>query len=954
MLKIRNIFSSPLLRSKQVRFITSFQYRHIGLKKRDEQWMKEVKGLVKEAFNLKNPNRLYPKLTLPEPKTERQALIDLKRSFHPDVRIFKQYLGQGYYGTVTPSVIVKNVLLNPKWYTPYTPYQAEIAQGRLESQYNFQELVKGLTGLEVSNASLLDEGSTGGEIISLCHRYHKGKRNRILIADGLHPQVEAVIKTRAEVMGLVVDKELNLDWKQYAGFIFSYPNTSGEIVIPEDIIQIAKQNDVLIASSCDLLALTHLKTPKEIGIDIAFGNAQRLGVPLWYGGPHPAFLASRYDLIRYLPGRIIGKSIDSIGDPCYRIGLQTREQHIKKDKATSNICTSQSLLTNVVSFYGIHHGKDGLRRMAHEIKAKTDWLRRELGGKYGNQMITQNYFDTITLANPMSSEIKEKGYQNGILLRTDGYIMTISLDQTVTNHDLFKLVNLFNGKSTDYDSIPTNWEERELEINNSYLRKDYGEILNDELWSKYIDETSLMRYIQKLSDMDYGLTHGMIPLGSCTMKLNASVQLEPLVWEKVMDVHPMTPRELVFGYHQMIEKLGNYLKEITGFDAVSFQTSSGAMGEFAGLLCIRKYHMENDPQWKRRVCLIPTSAHGTNFASAKLANFDIIKFDDKMSFDDFRALVEKHSERLGALMITFPGTNGVVQSEIEEICDLVHQNGGLVYLDGANMNALVGIVKPAEIGADVCHLNLHKTFCIPHGGGGPGMGPILCNQKLAPYLPTNAIQEVGFDDSKSIGSITSSQWSSAGILAIPFLYIELMGEDGLRKASEVAIYNANYIKEKLDGYYKINDVNKMGCVSHELIIDTSEFAKIGITDKDIAKRLIDYSFHPPTMSWPRPHVIMIEPTESESLEEIDRLVEALISIRGEIEEIKNGTMDIENNPLKNAPHSLKKIFEGEWTHPYSIQKAYYPVDSLKKYKFFPSKNRINDVKGDQEMLKKMT
>jgi len=943
------------------RFIT----RHVGINTNMMTEMLKVCNyptlteLIKDSVSidvkstkLKN---IPPKLTVEESSNKLKKLLSKNKKN-------TSLIGMGYHNTFTPDVIKRHVLENPKWYTAYTPYQAEISQGRLEAQYNYQTVIKELTGLEITNASLLDEASTSSEVLNMCYNYSKKKKKTFIVSDDLHPQILEVMKTKAKILNINLqlynfkEWELNFkldsdttDFEDICGIMFSYPNTYGDIYIPYTLINYFKDTDVTLCANTDIVALTKIIEPGAIGIDICFGTAQRLGIPMYYGGPHPAFLSTTQNYTRLLPGRIIGKSIDSLNKDCYRLGLQTREQHIRKDKATSNICTSQSLLASMVGFYCYYMGKEGLYSIFNDIHKKTqiiDYYLTNLGIKNKNQ----NYFDTLYYDNEQSSIMYSLLKKNDIILRKiDANRLCLSVDETITLDIIYKLLKLiydYHGVSLDYYDV--------IKKYNSFIAPNYNlfkryntHFLNCDKFSNSKTETELLRYIYQLTKKDYTLCEGMIPLGSCTMKLNASYQLNPLSWETTQNFHPYLPKEYVKGYHDLIHDIGTYLKDITGFNHVSFQSNSGAMGEYTGLLCIKKYHKLQNNKHKI-LCLIPKSAHGTNFASSQLAGFKPVSYDDNLNLNDFEDLVKKNADNLGCLMITYPGTNGVFQKDIKEICTIIHKYGGLVYLDGANMNAQVGLVKPEHVGADICHLNLHKTFCIPHGGGGPGLGPILCNDKLGNFLPTNIMQLPKNDT--SIGMITGSNWSSASLLTIPYLYISSMGGDGLKHASEIAVLNANYLKDRLKDYYTIIDVNENDRVAHEFIIDTTEFKNYNITDVDISKRLIDYSFHPPTMSWPRQNVLMFEPTESENKPELDRLVNALISIRKEIDEISISE-NYTNNSLKNAPHSLDLI--SDWKYDYSMDKAFFPCESLKQHKFWPTHGRINDIEGDKRLLTKV-
>lgn len=966
----RLLLNSSLRNIMQVRYLSNFANKHIGIRGSNLNKMletcnvKSLPELTKQSINInRQPSNILK--NIPEAMTEKEASAKLSHILSQN-KSHISLLGMGYHNNVTPKAISRHVLENPKWYTAYTPYQAEISQGRLEAQDNYQTVIKELTGLPITNASLLDEASTSAEVLNMCFNYqNKNKKKTFLVSSDLHPQILEVLRTKANILDVNLeiidfkkwDQNIDLmtydtlDYHDVFGIMFSYPNTYGEIYIPHNIINFFKENpEVSICANTDILSLVKIHEPNSLGIDICFGTSQRLGIPMYYGGPHPAFLASQKKYLRLIPGRIVGTSVDTLGKDCFRLGLQTREQHIRKQKATSNICTSQSLLANVVGFYCYYLGKEGLNEIASDIHNKTQLMDYYLG-EIGINNLNDNYFDTITFESPLCPNIYSKLRDNDIILRKITHEkLSISMDETITIENIHKIIHLIYelvGQNITFTEMQKTFNAIKIGCNSfhSYRRKNI-KFMECDKFKEGKTETELLRYIHQLLKKDYTLCEGMIPLGSCTMKLNASYQLEPLSNPQTQSFHPYLPKEYVEGYHQLFEEFGGYLKDITGFTHVSFQSNSGAMGEYSGLLCIRKYHEERG-HYNRKICLIPKSAHGTNFSSAQLAGFKVVSYDDQLNLSLLEEFVKKYSDNLGCLMITYPGTDGIFQKDIKEICGLIHKYGGLVYLDGANMNAQVGLSNPALSGADVCHLNLHKTFCIPHGGGGPGMGPILCNNKLGEYLPSNAIQNPEYNNSNTIGMITGSNWSSASLLTIPYLYILGMGSKGLKRASETAILNANYLKDKLKTHYTITDINEYGRVAHEFIIDTSEFREYKITELDIAKRLIDYSFHPPTMSWPRNNVLMFEPTESENLAELDRLVEALVSIRQEIDDIiKN--KNYENNILKNSPHSLDLMMG--WNHEYSMEKAYYPVPNLKKNKFWPTNTRINDIEGDKKLL----
>ena len=959
----------------------TFSRRHIGINKTNINHM--LKITKSNDLNKLISESTYIKIFKPIPVIKSYSEINSQNYLKQIMNKNKPntcLIGMGYNNSILPNPIKRHVLENPQWYTAYTPYQAEISQGRLESQYNFQEIIKDLTGLPISNASLLDEASSAAEALNVCYNYYKNKKNIFICSNSIHPQVLNVIKTKAEILNVdlrIIDintyKIPESDINNIFGFYFQYPDTYGNIVVPKELIKQAKDNNILIACSADLLSLTTLVSPKEIGVDISLGTTQRFGIPMWFGGPHPAYFAVDKKLLRYIPGRIIGKSVDLLGEEVYRLGLQTREQHIRKDTATSNICTSQSLLTNVVSFYSLYFGKEGLKDKYNKIHNNTKILDYGLR-LLGFDQLNTNYFDTICIEHENCHILYDELLKRDILVRIvpNSNKIILNLDELTTKDDLIKILNIaaevclynYSNSNSNTKYIELFHLEKIKHITSYITDKDINinlkrktDFFTDKIYSKYQTETELLRYIYKLSKKDYTLCNGMIPLGSCTMKLNGTTQLEPLSWESTMNVHPYSPKDYSKGYMELINKTGEYLKKITGFNNVSFHSNSGAMGEYSGLLCIRKYHEKNmnynNISKLRDIILIPISAHGTNFASARMANLKIVKFDENMSNEEFEELVKTYKDVLAGIMITYPNTNGVFQKDVKKINDIIHKYGGLVYMDGANMNALMGLTNPAEQGADICHLNLHKTFCIPHGGGGPGMGPILCNNRLKDCLPENELQLSNYNTNyvpskNSIGNTTSSQWSSASLLTIPYLFIKTMGNMELQNVSKIAILNSNYLKDSLKEYYTIIDVNENGRVGHEFIIDTSEFKKYNITELDISKRLIDYSFHPPTMSWPRQNVLMFEPTESESLEELDRLVEALISIRKEIEEIGNGEYTLEDNVIVNSPHSFKMI--NDWKYSYTPKKAFYPVDNLLQNKYEVPITRVNDKYGDKKLL----
>ena len=963
----------------------SFVSRHIGNKVHQIKNMYHFLGESSTSMmNKVIPQTIIGKFKEYLPSTENNSLQYLDNLFQSNDSFQKLnnqekhfMIGLDYNDSILPNVIGRNLLENPKWYTAYTPYQAEISQGRLESLFNYQTLISELTQLPVSNCSLLDTGSASVEAINIAIDRHRYKRKTMFCSDDVHPHLLEIIKTRCKILdvNLVVDKLENININDdLFGVYFSYPNTYGQINFHQELINKLNDNQTTVISQNDLMSLLLLKPPGELGVDISLGSTQRFGLPLWYGGPHSAFFAMNERFLRKMPGRIIGESIDNSGNSAYRMTLQTREQHIKKERATSNICTSQALLANTSSMYAIYHGKEGLINISKQINYLTSLLNNTLKGLSYN--VNHDFrYDTVfvNLIDTRKEKIFSKLLQNGIeVRRIDNGILIVLNEKTdllvinkiikIFRNDLdypvlsnYVLCNSINDNDNDndidkkmiIDQINSEGEQL-LDFNSNLLRND--DFLNQKIFKYHKTETEMLRYINNLVSKDYSLTNGMIPLGSCTMKLNATTQMLPLSWSSIQNQHPFQS-EIPTGYKNMINELNTYLLDITGMDAISYQPNAGSMGEYTGLLCIQKYHQINSSN-VRNICFIPESAHGTNFASAKLVNMKIVKFDDNMSLDEFRELVSKYGDTVSSLMITYPNTYGIFDENIKEIIDIIHEAGGLVYMDGANMNAQCGYTSPGACGADVCHLNLHKTFCIPHGGGGPGMGPIAVNNKLKPFLPSNIIQNKSYnEDDNTIGMITSSNYSSASLLTIPYLYFKLMGSEGIKLATEQAILNANYLKKKLENHYCVHSVNEYGLVGHEFIIDLSEFKSFGITDKDIAKRLIDYSFHPPTMSWPVPNSLMIEPTESEDQNELDRFVEALINIREEISEIERGIYEKDNNLLVNAPHCQQDLLN--WTYPYSIERAIFPVTSLKNNKHWPTHNRINDVYGDKNLKLKI-
>lgn len=933
-----------------------FHGRHIGPSQQDQDSMLQALGMTKrsELIDQVVPKsiRMAEALKIPPALTESEALSDLAALAEQN-SVYRSYLGMGYSNTLTPSAILRNVLENPGWYTQYTPYQAEISQGRLEAMLNFQTLVSDLSGLPVANSSLLDEGTAAAEAMTLALRAAgaKSKANVFFASEHCHEQTLAVLRTRAEPLGIkvVVGCHKSYDFAEATfGVLVQYPNTHGTVVDYEDFFKKAKSQGAMAIVAADLLALVTLKAPADFGADVVVGNSQRFGVPLGFGGPHAAFMATHEEHKRRIPGRVVGVSKDAEGRPAMRLALQTREQHIRRDRATSNICTAQVLLAVVASMYAVYHGPKGLKRIARRVHLLTKILAKALE-ELGYQREPGPFFDTLKInSGPKSeSEVIAAALAKKINLRaySDGAV-GIALDETVTAEDLADLVEVFGGQ--DFDAHGAAAQENS-DVDAAFARQ--GEILQHPVFSKYHSETELMRYVTKLAGRDLSLTHSMIPLGSCTMKLNAATEMIPVTWKAFGGIHPFAPLDQAKGYLELFKRLEEYLAEITGFAAVSLQPNAGSQGEYAGLLAIRGYHQEQN-QGARHICLIPMSAHGTNPASAVMAGMKVVgvRCDENgnIDLDDLRKKAEKHKDALAALMVTYPSTHGVFEESIREICDITHEHGGLVYLDGANMNAMVGLCQPAHFGADVCHLNLHKTFCIPHGGGGPGMGPIGVVERLVPFLPTHPLcEELG----EGIGAVAAAPWGSPSILPISYSYIAMMGPDGLQDASEIAILNANYIAERLDPHFPVLYRGNNGRVAHECIIDLRALKKSsGVEVEDVAKRLMDYGFHAPTQSWPVAGTLMIEPTESESLAELDRFCEALIAIRDEIRKIEAGEWPRDDNPLKNAPHTSTTLAKEEWTHPYSRMEAVFPKEWVKESKFWPAVARIDNVYGDRNLV----
>ncbi|HCG5909825.1 TPA: aminomethyl-transferring glycine dehydrogenase [Vibrio parahaemolyticus] len=930
-----------------------FVGRHNGPKLSDQQKMLEainavsLDALISETVPANI--RLEQPMTLAEAKSEADMLAAMKQ-FAKQNQVKRTFIGQGYYNTFTPNVILRNVLENPGWYTAYTPYQPEISQGRLESLLNFQQMVIDLTGMEIANASLLDEATAAAEAMTLCKRAGKSKSNVFFVADDVHPQTIEVVKTRAKFIGfeVLVGSLESLPEQDVFGALVQYPSTTGEVRDLTDIIAKAQANKTLVTVATDLLASTLLKPAGEMGADVAIGSAQRFGVPMGYGGPHAAFMATRDKHKRTMPGRVIGVSIDAKGNQALRMAMQTREQHIRREKATSNICTAQALLANMASFYAVYHGAEGLRTIARRTHHMTAILAAGLT-KGGFELAHNSFFDTITInTGEKTQDLYTKALAADINLRVLPGKLGISLDETTTVADVEALFAVF-GVKEDVAALSTEIAGNEFAAIPEALRRT-SEYLTHPVFNTYHSETQMMRYLKQLENKDFSLTHGMIPLGSCTMKLNAAAEMIPITWPEFGSIHPFAPAEQAAGYAALAKDLKEKLCEITGYDAFSLQPNSGASGEYAGLIAIQRYH-ESRGEGHRNVCLIPSSAHGTNPATASMVSMKVVvvKCDDEgnIDIDDLAAKIEKQKDNLSSIMITYPSTHGVYEEKVKEVCEMVHAAGGQVYLDGANMNAQVGLTSPGFIGSDVSHLNLHKTFCIPHGGGGPGMGPIGVKSHLAPFLPGHIENGVEGEDF----AVSAADFGSASILPISWAYIAMMGEAGLSNATKVAILNANYVMERLRPHYPVLYRGKNGRVAHECIIDIRPLKEeTGISEEDIAKRLMDYGFHAPTMSFPVAGTLMVEPTESEDLAELNRFCDAMISIREEMTKVKNGEWPLENNPLVNAPHTQVDLSAEEWDRPYSRELGCFPSKATKSWKYWPTVNRVDNVYGDRNLI----
>ncbi|KAH6564486.1 hypothetical protein BASA50_005985 [Batrachochytrium salamandrivorans] len=961
--------------------LDTFARRHIGPTNAEIQKMCKVIGVdslealvaktVPANIAIESPTRLGPGLT------ESEALLEIKHIASKN-KVLRSYIGTGYTGTITPPVILRNIMENPGWYTQYTPYQPEISQGRLESLLNYQTMVQELTGMDIANASLLDEGTAAAEAMLICFTASNRKKNIFFVDQACFPQTISCVQTRAVGFGIevVVGDYETFDFDAHkdmvSGALIQYPNQFGSVNNYEAFVKKAHQHGALVACATDLLALALLKPPGEINVDMALGNSQRFGVPLGYGGPHAAFFAVKDALKRRMPGRLIGVSKDATGKNAYRLALQTREQHIRREKATSNICTAQALLANMAAMYAVYHGPKGIKAIAQRVHNLTAILAKAIT-TFGHNITNKTYFDTLTVATSVpAQQLIDAALEKGINLRyIDEAHVAITLDETVTKKDLIDLIEVFAAgsfvqkyqygtRAANVAAIPSvEAVAASASVTPTSPAKAYGAdltrtsaYLTHPVFNLYHSETEALRYITQLMNKDLSLADAMIPLGSCTMKLNATTEMIPVTFPEFANIHPFAPLDQAQGYKTLLEELEYALSEATGFEHMSLQPNSGAQGEYTGLRVIKAY-LESIGQGQRDVCLIPVSAHGTNPASATMCGLKVVtvKCDEagNLDLEDLRAKSDQYKDRLAATMITYPSTYGVFEAGIKEACEIIHQHGGQVYMDGANLNAQMGLCKPAEIGADVCHLNLHKTFCIPHGGGGPGMGPIGVKAHLGKFLPSHPVVSMG--GANAVGTISAAPWGSASILPISWAYLKMMGDDGLRRATQVALLNANYMLRRLAPHYPVLFTNKAGFCAHEFIIDCRQFdATSHIQAIDIAKRLHDYGFHSPTMSFPVPNTLMIEPTESESLVELDRFCDALIQIRQEIRDVETGVQPRDNNVLTHAPHTMDVLISAEWDRPYSRETAAYPVPGLRKRKFWPSVSRVDDTFGDRNLI----
>jgi len=934
-----------------------FSERHIGPDEQETQVMLKELGLssLDELLIQTVPNkiRLTEELKIPSARTEQQALEDIA-AIAAENQVCPTYIGMGYYPTITPKVILRNVLENPGWYTAYTPYQPEIAQGRLEAIITYQQMTMDLTGMELASASLLDEATAAAEAMAMAKRVSKNKKsNQFFVDKNAFAQTIDVIKTRAEHYGfeLVFGNATEAAEHDVFGAFVQYTDKTGEVIDLEPIIKALHENKAIVAVAADIMSLVLLKSPGESGADIVLGSSQRFGVPMGFGGPHAAFFATREKFKRSLPGRIIGVSVDTNGRPALRMAMQTREQHIRREKATSNICTAQVLLANIAAFYAVYHGPVGLQRISNRINRYTAILANALNDK-GVVIKNQSFFDTLTFdCGDQSDEIMARKAEASINLRIDGNgQLGVTIDETVTPQAIQQLVTVITGDQSelDFKAIDT-MASKQITFAENLQRE--SKILEHAVFNTHHSETEMLRYLKSLENKDFSLAHGMIALGSCTMKLNATSEMLPITWPEFANIHPFAPSSQTKGYQKLTDQLETWLAEITGYDAISLQPNSGAQGEYAGLIAIHKYH-ESRGEGHRNICLIPSSAHGTNPASAQMANMKVIivKCDDNgnVDFDDLKNKVETVSDSLACLMITYPSTHGVFEESIKDICALIHEHGGQVYMDGANMNAQVGITSPGLMGSDVSHLNLHKTFSIPHGGGGPGVGPIGVKEHLKAFLPNHAVAKIP-NINENNGAVSAAPFGSAGVLPITWMYLAMLGKEGATHSTMMALLNANYLTSKLSEHYPILYRGRNDKVAHECIVDLRPIkAETGITEVDFAKRLIDYGFHAPTMSFPVAGTFMIEPTESEPLSEINRFIEAMIAIKKETDKVKNGEWQADNNPLTNSPHTQVDLLD--WNKPYSIKDGLFPVAGQENHKFWPSVNRIDDVYGDRNLM----
>ncbi len=941
-----------------------FIHRHIGPSNNEISEMLKILNVssLDELISKVVPDsiRMQGNMDLPSSISEIEVLNKIKLIAKRN-KISKSMIGMGYHDTYMPTVIQRNIFENPGWYTAYTPYQPEVSQGRLEALLNFQQMIIDLTGMEVANASLLDEATAAAEAMTFCKRVSNSKNTRFFVADDCHPQTIDVLKTRAEPLGLelvigALNQQLELEKDDFFGALIQYPGTFGDIHDIENIIKIFHDSGIMVSVSSDPMSLVLLKPPGELGADVVFGSTQRFGVPMGFGGPHAAFFASREKYLRSIPGRIIGASVDRSGNTALRMALQTREQHIRREKATSNICTAQALLAIISSCYAVYHGPNGLEIIAKRIHRLSNILAEGLKN-LGITLKNKFFFDNITISvGKKRDHFYNLAIEKGINLRKIGtQELGINLDETSDRAILNQLLSIFSaGKNLPViEKIDKLIENDLIEARIPKNLNRTSKFLKHPVFNKYHSETAMLRYLRFLQDKDIALDRAMIPLGSCTMKLNATSEMIPVSWPEFSCIHPFAPPEQTLGYLEIINELENCLIRITGFDTISMQPNSGAQGEYAGLLAIRKYHLSRGDH-NRNICLIPNSAHGTNPASASMANMKIVSIkcdkDGNIDIEHLNEMVKKYSENLAALMVTYPSTHGVFEESLISICDIIHNSGGQVYMDGANLNALMGIAQPGKLGPDVLHINLHKTFCIPHGGGGPGMGPIALKSHLSQFAPNHCVRNLDGLPIKNT-AVSGAPWGSPGILPISLIYIKLMGEHGLKKSSQVAILNANYLAEKLRKFFPIVFTGKNGLIAHECIIDIRQLKETsGITEEDIAKRLIDYGFHAPTMSWPVPGTLMIEPTESEPKDEIDRFCQAMISIRKEIKKIESGDWDKEDNPLKSAPHTSEDLINEKWEHLYSKETAFYPLPTLRQKKYWPPIGRIDNVHGDRNVI----